>query len=303
MKNKYKKLKNLFLIPFYFVYYNLMYIMKSRSSVFLYWFNLGQNFGDSINPLLVSILSSKKVFYIEPKFSCTPYLSAIGSIIEHGNKNTVIWGSGFISSDSELKQMPLKVLAVRGPRSRDRFLKYGVDCPEVYGDPALLLPRVYFPKIEKRYKYGFIPHHSDLDNTWLKNNVENNEELLIIDLTKMDMGEVIEEILSCEKIISSSLHGIITADAYGIPSVWIEFSDKVWGKGFKFLDYFESVGRKEKIPLAITKATSIEDISSLFYEYKIQIDLDKLIKAAPFEISFPQNIEDNPFQALKEIRG
>ena len=90
--------------------------------------------------------------------------------------------------------------------------------------------------------------------------------------------------LSCEKIASSSLHGIIVADAYNIPSLWVEFSDKVTGNGFKFLDYFLSVHRHDIKPLVINEHIPLEKIFEHFSDYKIQMDLEKLLDSAPFEI-------------------
>ncbi|WP_410503913.1 hypothetical protein [Flavobacterium sp. XN-5] len=31
----------------------------------------------------------------------------------------------------------------------------------MYGDPALLLPRYFNSKVEKKYKYGLVPHYND----------------------------------------------------------------------------------------------------------------------------------------------
>ena len=281
----YKRIKNFFMQPFWYLYYFILMRLYKNKKIFLYWFCHTQNFGDSINPLFVKALSGKDIIYVNPIKASMKHTFAIGSIIEHCSVKSTIWGSGFISETSLLKHIPYEVRAVRGPKSRKRFLDLGVKCPEVYGDPALLLPKIYNPKISKKYKLGFIPHHSDKANIWLQENILNNDEYIIIDLQKENVWEVIDDILSCEGIVSSSLHGIITADAYSIPSVWIQFSDKVIGKGFKFLDYFESVGRKDLLPLCIDENTSIDDIKNLFYEYKINIDLEKLLNAAPFEIN------------------
>jgi len=270
--------------PVWFFYYIGLEKLYKNKKVFLYWFNLTQNFGDTINPIFIEHLSGKKVQRVDPKRSPIEHIIAIGSVMEHCSSKSVIWGSGFISATSELTTFPNKVLAVRGPKSRQRLLEYGITCPEVYGDPILLLPKIYTPKTDKKYKYGFVPHFSDKNEPWLKSNIEDNENILIIDLQKDNVFEVIDEIASCERIVSSSLHGIITADAYEIPSVWIEFSDKVIGKGFKFLDYFESVGRKDTEAYRVEPTSTLEDIEALFYDYSISIDLDLLLEAAPFKV-------------------
>ena len=83
-------------------------------------------------------------------------------------------------------------------------------------------------------------------------------------------------------IAASSLHGVIAADAYGVPSTWIELSDKVIGKGFKFRDYFMSVGRTDREPLIVNETTKLKEVYDKFYDYKINIDLDKLWEACPF---------------------
>ena len=93
----------------------------------------------------------------------------------------------------------------------------------------------------------------------------------------------VNEVNQCQIILSSSLHGIICGDSYGIPSYWIELSNKVIGKGFKFNDYFASVGRPLNDPIRPNLTDRIKDISHHFYDYEIDINLEKLLEACPFK--------------------
>ena len=100
-----------------------------------------------------------------------------------------------------------------------------------------------------------------------------------------DWHDVIDEIYECDFIISSSLHGIIISDAYKIPNVWVEFSDNVIGKGFKFRDYYSSVNKTIKEPIRITDNTEIGDLIKCKELWRpAKINLNKLISACPFEI-------------------
>ena len=65
--------------------------------------------------------------------------------------------------------------------------------------------------------------------------------MFIVNLLTKNIENVIDEILACEYIISSSLHGIIVANVYQIPAIWLRYSDKLSGDDIKFYDYFSSV--------------------------------------------------------------
>lgn len=281
-KKKHDMLKKIKIYLYRIIYPLLKKNHDGKEYIKLFWFKNTQNFGDSFNPMLIETLSGKPVKWVK-FYNPELHYIATGSILENATKDTIVWGSGFIAENRQCYEKPYRVCAVRGPKSREMLIKNGIDCPEIYGDPALLLPRIYSPEINKTFKLGIIPHFVDKENEWLKQ-FKEDEKVKIIDIQNPDLFSFIDEVLSCEKIASSSLHGVIVADAYNIPSLWIEFSDQVSGAGFKFLDYFLSVGRKDDLPYRINETTNITDIIEQFYDYTIQIDLQKLLDHAPFQI-------------------
>jgi pyruvyltransferase len=160
-------------------------------------------------------------------------------------------------------------------------MEQGIECPDIYGDPALLLPSIFNLKVEKKYKVGIVPHFVDQKNNWVRLQ-SVREDVLIIDVYE-PVEKVIADMLSCRSILSSSLHGLIVADAYEIPSLWVKLSDKVKGKGFKFRDYLLSVGVEPYEPYSPKiPYQSVDAPLSFIKDYKIKIDLDRLIKSHPF---------------------
>ena len=244
--------------------------MPSQNIPLFYWseikfiFKKKENYGDLLSKYLVEKISGKEIQWVHPKkqpwykWNKTNYVT-IGSIIHHASKDSIVWGSGIIDEEQPITKADYR--AVRGPQTRKFLLELGYECPKVYGDPALLLPKYYYPEIKKKYKVGIIPHYHDFK--FVSENYMNDPEILVIDLMTLDVEEVTRQILSCEKTISSSLHGVIVSHAYEIPSIWVEFSDKIFGDGIKYVDYLESVGLSVYKPEFLGKNKSVKELEVL----------------------------------------
>jgi pyruvyltransferase len=205
---------------------------------------------------------------------------AIGSILWMANARTEVWGSGYIGEGMVVQERPRAIHAVRGPLTREALIKAGIDCPEVYGDPALLLPRFFDPEVPKKYEVGIIPHYVDKGHRWVERH-RTTSGILIIDVTG-DLWEFVRAVKSCKAILSSSLHGLICADAYGVANAWIQLSDQVFGGGFKFRDYRLSIGAEEPKPIEVHETTLLAEIVAQAESHQLDIDLRKLLLACPF---------------------
>ena len=192
----------------------------------------------------------------------------IGTLLDavnYSRESTIVWGTG-VSGQDRLFTIPKEIRSVRGKKSIDFLRQKNMPYPALVGDPALILPLFYQPKNkEKKYKLGIIPHVIDLEHPIIKQiQSENSNEVLIINLSKFEKWtDIIDQICSCESIASSSLHGLITSDTYGVPNCWIELSGKISGGHFKFYDYASSVNRTFNGPI-----TMHTDIDKLIEECK-----------------------------------
>ena len=203
------------------------------------------------------------------------------------NTDTMVWGTGCID-EKMVGEKPKKIYAVRGPLTQQELELKGWECPEVYGDPALLYPMIYNPQIEKKHKWGFIPHYIEFEEDKDLEVIYHMESLgfQIIDVCS-GTEKFVDEILECENIISSSLHGLIAADAYGIPNARVNVSNKLIGGDFKFKDYCYSVERELDYGYQLTKETTVENIMDLHFNKSITFDREKLLESAPW------NYEEN----------
>lgn len=221
----------------------------------LYWFQpkpiagiipRPPNLGDALSPVIVSAaLAERAPEAGKPKDA---RLLAIGSVLNHASNGTVLWGTGFNSKKdhSAYGFDDLDPRAVRGPRTRSFLAKFGVEAPEVYGDPGLLISR-YFPRtVEADRDYVVIPHYREAAAKFGRHPTLS---------TRGDnMRKFADGICRSRLVISSSLHGLIIAEAYGVPAVLL-FSDN--GEELeKYRDYYEGTGRSE-FPMAVTVADAL----------------------------------------------
>ena len=263
--------------------------LASSDSVVLRWATEGvisRNWGDKLNPYMAEKISGKKVVH---RAEIYPFLTDtihywIGSHLATAcaDPKAVVWGAGFISQDVPILGAPREIRAVRGWLSHQRLKEKGIAAPDIVGDAALLLPRLYEPaRTLQRKSLGVIPHCFEWDEPFFAT-ARSWDDCRIIDICG-SIEEVVEQIVACDRIVSSSLHGIICADAYGIPSIWLHASDKPAGDGFKFRDYFTSVGRADRHPILVDGTTSRQQLENRFQDYSLEIDLDTLWDACPLK--------------------
>lgn len=275
----------------YKLYFTLRHILRG-DLILSGWFSvirisiLRNNWGDDINfPLLRELTGKNSV----PKEcildSNVDNLLCIGSIIEgFMDSNSIIWGSGAIEGKKKLECKPKRVCAVRGPLTRQYLLGQGIDCPEIYGDPALLMPIIYTPNVEKKYKLGIIPHYSELELPEIKA-LDSRDDILIIKMRNYTTWQsVIDQICSCEAIASSSLHGLIISDAYGVPNVHIKLSNKVEGGEFKYKDYYGGVGREYVPAIDFSRGIKLSEIQNSLKLYKPIYNIKPLLNAFPYRL-------------------
>jgi pyruvyltransferase len=252
----------------------------------LTFYDYNRNWGDALNPVLVRHISGKEPVAAQDVYALgsRPVYSVIGSILGNSNlPNIEVWGSGFIAADRTFLKAPKRIHAVRGPLTRELVLEQGLACPAVYGDPALLYPRYYAPSVVKEYDLGIVAHYMDRDSPWL-NRAAREANALIVDVFS-GVQEFVDQLCRCRLIASSSLHGLIAADAYGIPFTWISLSKRLLGGEFKFRDYFLSTARENVECLEISTGTPVRRIYDFVTDSDPEIDLDLLLQSCPFGIN------------------
>jgi pyruvyltransferase len=283
------------------------------------------NFGDALSPVMVALgcgLPARRV----PFKSATLRMAAVGTI-GHGfsGGETWFWGTGCSNwanpSAPAAEHIPFvpgpdsvfKVSATRGPVS-ERLLNGGGTGSGVYGDPVWLLPRFYAPKVEKKWKLGVILHLSELaDRTYEAHPREHivrcvvepefaDDVRLITTVTPISVGAIkdkIDEILACERIVSTSLHGMVIAESYGIPCLYfsphgggaVDLNlDPAGGTDLRIVDLYSGLGLKTRRAYGQPRAERT-DWAALMQAVDANwtpvdlLDGDALLEALPIDVA------------------
>lgn len=252
---------------------NNKYILFTRKKAIQNTVNLNychnfKNLGDNISPVIVKYVAAKYGIDYEQKTRNTSHLYAIGSIITAGAQDCTIWGSGLLNTKilGRLYHRKLDVRAVRGPLTRAVLIDRGYIVPEVYGDPAILMPLIYNPTVEKKYPVSVITHVNE-ETEIPKGNIHQ------IDIVTDDFKHFVEEIKASELVISSSLHGIIFAEVYGVKAVMLNPKKDL----FKYFDYYYGTQR---------------------YTFPIAETVEEALHIKPVELPKLENMRENLLEAF-----
>ncbi len=232
-----------------------------------WWINPAPgNFGDWLSPYIFSKLSGQPVRYVNPQSKSIdiPHFFGVGSIAKFAKDTSIVLGSGF-SSKEAIANPKAKYLMVRGPLSRDIVISCGGQCPEVYGDPGIIMPRLYSPKIGKNNdRYALIRHFKHKDLPLLL--TDNIDELDIFASSPEEIEHFIDSIHSYKGIVTTAMHGYIICQAYGLPCALATFEgaeDLVHGDGMKYSDYFLGIEKAPKNTVVLPRNLGTFDFESV----------------------------------------
>ncbi|MBD8554475.1 polysaccharide pyruvyl transferase family protein [Rhizobium sp. CFBP 8762] len=218
------------------------------------------NFGDALSPVMVALMSGRDITRVPTK-SKSLRMGCVGTI-GHGFEggDVYFWGTGCSNWKNPSAPAGEKVkftvpegsnfvvTATRGPVSEALLAGPDGDKPHVYGDPVWLLPRFYRPDIKKKWKVGAILHLSELADRGVEakprdtikrfdipDDLKDDVHLIstVTPISMAAMRDKMDEILACERIVSTSLHGMVIAESYGIPCLY--FSPGGPGPGLQTL--------------------------------------------------------------------
>lgn len=226
-----------------FLLFNVTNTAKKNRVNLNYWLE-SDNLGDTLSPLIVNYLLSLQGISPDAKVDGCRHLYAVGSVLTAGIQDCTVWGSGILNASLtyRLKKRKFDIRSVRGPFTRVILADYGIDSPEVFGDPAIFLPEIYSPKsIGKKYKFGLVMHKDQILE------YEKKIDIHVIDICTSNYKFFIDEIASSEIVISSSLHGIIIAESFGVKAVLLKPKVDL----LKYYDWYYSTKRYE-FPIANT---------------------------------------------------
>jgi len=205
-------------------------------------------------------------------------LMSIGSLLRMVKSGDHIWGTGVAFDKTVQNRCGRKevdnvtVYSSRGPLSAGEIQRHcdvtnlpgnnvknneATNTIEGAGDAGFLVPFLFPELLHKKGDLNsetktpcYVPHKFDVGNKQWGTALPNAQPLMVgIGWVNMTL-----RMQSCSFVISSSLHGIIFAEALGIPSKWFQRSKNVGT--FKFQDFYASL--REGQPEAATPEREVE---------------------------------------------
>ncbi len=205
-------------------------------------------------------------------------IMGIGSVLGHashlwrrpllGRTNPLyVWGSGTLLPVRVCTRF-MEFLAVRGSKTRDLLR---LDHNMSLGDPGLLASLLLPSKPQPRFSLGVIPHWEERSHPATLESIQRIPHSKLIDVTSPDPLEIVRTIASCELVLSSSLHGLVVADAFGIPNARFRCLKTKGTNDWKYQDYCSGVKRTS---LPVVNLSAIRKLN----------ELEKFLSCADFSV-------------------
>jgi pyruvyltransferase len=220
-----------------------------------YWWDVARNAGDEVAPFLLRAMGFTPVHTWKDQAE----VIVCGSVLQNLSADFAghIIGAGILNLTAVPRLPRARIDALRGELTKEALR---VSTPLALGDPGLLLP-FYLPgQAKPRYKLGIIPHFREkADPRASEWGARYPREVLLIDIQR-GIRQVIRQMLGCSVILSSSLHGLVFADAYGIPSAWYSLQEALSAESqYKYLDYY-SVFQRQPTPIHFTGRENLAEL-------------------------------------------
>jgi hypothetical protein len=236
------------------------------------------NLGDAASAVVVAAISGLAPAHRNLDTDVTR-MAAIGTIGQNLRFGEVhLWGTGvdagrrafgtLTQAFAAAPKTEYVVHATRGPLSRRTLIEAGLHAPAIYGDGAWFLPRIVRPpaETERRYELGVIPHISELAELTTgatprgaRYGGGGSDGVRIISTLHppnwAGFRSKMQELLSCKRIVSNSFHGMLIADAFGIPNAYFapraggaqraSIQSEAGGVNHRFRDFYLGAGLSE----------------------------------------------------------
>lgn len=215
-----------------------LYYYKSRDG----------NVGDDLNAVLWQRVFGEDFFTADKD----RIFLGIGSILDNRPalrdvRHTVVFGSGLRGKYKPPAQLDrFDIRFVRGPLSAHVLRRHKVS---YITDPAAIVPLYFQPEVaRKTTRLGYVPYFMSPDH--VNQAIAQAIGAKIISPT-LPVQSFINEIASCEKILSEAMHGAILADAYRIPWAGCRMISGLFEGSttlFKWEDWMQSMSIKSRLP-------------------------------------------------------
>jgi pyruvyltransferase len=242
------------------------------------------NVGDLANPSVVAAVTGRPVCHVTNPGM--PHLLAIGSMMAVAAPLSQVWGTGVMHPDFGIGNASGRnIHALRGTLSHAAMARGGVIVGDVpFGDPAYLLPALLGVRRSSSpgARVGLVAHYVDRHLPIVRRLLQQPG---VADLNVHEAPDTfLRRMAECETVVSTSLHGLVFAEAMGIPSLWARASDEIAGGDFKFQDWFSTTRRPQTAPYYLAPGESAELLARRAELHESTIDAGALTAAFPHAV-------------------